>query len=76
MNAPYELAAAQPPLPGLGFGILIPLWFILVLLCFVNCVRNKELSNASKGIWILVIFLVPFFGAIGYVVAGRHGDEL
>ncbi len=70
----FTATQLHPPVPGFSLGLLIPLWLILVLLCFVNCVRNEKLSNTSKGVWILVIFLVPAFGAVGYIVAGRHGD--
>ena len=58
--------------PGLALPILA--WLILVLLCFVNCSRNKEISNVSRGVWLLVIFLIPIFGALGYLIGGRHGD--
>jgi hypothetical protein len=65
--------ADKPTGPGLALPFLA--WLILVLVCFVNCSRNKEISNVSRGVWLLVIFLIPIFGALGYLIGGRHGDR-
>lgn len=57
--------------------ILLPtlLWVLLFVLAFVKCVTNNWFSPTEKAIWILVICLAPFFGAIAYLAAYRKGKR-
>jgi hypothetical protein len=66
----------------LGFVLLI-IW-VLVL---VDAVRRPDLSTTAKVLWVLGVFILPFIGAVIYMIArpaqlddralpvtGREGD--
>lgn len=36
---------------------------------FAGIFRRHDLSGAWKAIWILVLFIIPFFGAIVYMIS-------
>jgi len=48
----------------LGYGLSI--------FCLVHCAMNKKMNGTAKGVWILVLFLIPVFGPIAYLLAGRN----
>lgn len=58
---------------GLGLSVL---FLVLIAPCIfwlwalVDCLRS-EFENNNKLIWILLIVLVPFLGAILYLTIGR-----
>jgi len=67
-------------LQNIGFAesiiIFLPLVFIVItLLCLIHCGMNQKMNGTEKGIWILVIFLIPFFGSIAYLAFGRKGSK-
>ncbi|MBK0383060.1 PLDc N-terminal domain-containing protein [Pedobacter sp. SD-b] len=49
--------------------------FFLPLIVSVMAVKdifeNKELSNNTKLIWIVLVILIPLFGAIAYFFFGK-----
>jgi len=56
--------------------IFLPLVFIVIaLLCLIHCGVNQKMNGTEKGIWILVIFLIPVIGSIAYIAFGRKGSE-
>jgi len=48
---------------------------LLMLTCLIHCGLNKKLNGTEKGIWILVIFLIPIIGSIAYLAFGRKASE-
>lgn len=60
--------------PSIGqiFWIIFSLcWFLLWLVALVDILRNDFKGQNEKLIWLLVILLVPFIGAISYFAIGR-----
>ncbi len=55
---------------ALGYFLSI-LWFMLGIAAIVDCVRS---DNPSKILWLIVIILLPYLGAILYFVLGRTRD--
>ena len=46
-------------------------WFMLIWIfisIFADIFRRNDLSGGWKAIWIIVIFIIPFFGALIYIV--------
>lgn len=76
MKQIYEHLAIAQGSSITGFGILLFAWICLAVYCFFHCASNKRISNASRGIWLLVIFLIPFLGAVGYLIGGREETEV
>jgi uncharacterized membrane protein len=47
-------------------------WFMLIwifITIFADIFRRNDLSGGWKAIWIIVIFIIPFFGALIYIIA-------
>ena len=42
------------------------IWIFISI--FADIFRRNDLSGGWKAIWILVIFIIPFFGALIYIV--------
>jgi hypothetical protein len=79
-----KIVAAFPrpagPRPGLGKGeravirvlpALIELG--LTVYCLIDCIQTPEFGvrNLPKGLWILLILIIPVVGSIAWLVAGR-----
>jgi len=47
-------------------------WFMAIwifIMVFSDIFRRRDLSGWAKGGWILLIFIVPFLGALIYLIA-------
>ena len=47
-------------------------WFMLIwifITIFADIFRRNDLSGGWKAIWIIVIFIIPFFGALIYIIS-------
>jgi hypothetical protein len=58
-------------------ALVIPL--VLAAIAFwiwmlVDCVRNRRLSESERIIWVIVICLTHWLGALIYLLAGRRGS--
>ena len=57
---------------GIGMIIMmliVLLIFLLPLIALIDILRN-EFTHSNKLIWVLVVLLFPFFGAILYFIIG------
>ncbi len=46
---------------------------VLLVWCLIECIQAPahQVRNLDKGLWILVIIIVPLIGCIAWLVAGR-----
>ena len=47
-------------------------WFMLIWIfisIFADIFRRNDLSGGWKAIWIIVIFIIPFIGALIYIIS-------
>ena len=47
-------------------------WFMLIwmfIMVFADIFRRKDLSGGAKAGWVLLIFILPFFGILIYLIA-------
>ena len=47
-------------------------WFMLIwifIALFADIFRRKDIHGGAKAGWILLIFIVPLFGALIYIIA-------
>jgi hypothetical protein len=47
-------------------------WFMLIwmfIMVFADIFRRKDLSGGAKAGWILLIFILPLFGILIYLIA-------
>ncbi len=52
--------------------IMLVLGYGLSIFCLIHCAMNKKMNGTAKGVWILVVFLIPVFGPIAYLLGGRN----
>ena len=69
------MAAAQPVL-DVPDGRRIFLLLFFVIWCFVDNFRRRDHQGLAKAGWTLLILLVPFFGALIYIVARPADAQL
>jgi heme/copper-type cytochrome/quinol oxidase subunit 2 len=55
-------------------GIFLLVFF--VIWCFVDNFRRRDHRGAAKAGWTVLILLVPFFGALIYIVARPADAQL
>jgi hypothetical protein len=46
---------------------IIAIWVFITV--FADIFRRSDIGGAAKALWILLIFVVPFFGALVYLIA-------
>ena len=47
-------------------------WFMLIwmfIMVFADIFRRQDLSGGAKAGWVLLIFILPFFGILIYLIA-------
>jgi len=54
-------------------GVVLLLFFIIW--CFVDNFRRKDHSGWAKAGWTILILLIPFIGALIYIIA-RPADAI
>lgn len=49
----------------------------LLVYCLIDCVQSQSASVRSlpKGIWIVLILVLPLFGSLGWLLAGRPANR-
>jgi hypothetical protein len=73
----------MPPLPfaafSFGDGLLTVvelafffLWIWIAVGVVFDIFRSSDLSNASKALWVLFIFILPLLGVLGYLIVRGH----
>jgi len=74
----FELLIADDPnnaavalIAVLGWIIVGIVQFILFIAALVSIVRSPRYTGGGKFLWVAVVFFAPFFGAVGWFVAGR-----
>ncbi|MEX2029675.1 MAG: PLDc N-terminal domain-containing protein [Anaerolineales bacterium] len=51
--------------------VLVGIWLLSVALCLVWLSRS-DAEGTERAIWALAIVLVPFLGALAYLIVGRR----
>jgi hypothetical protein len=55
-------------------AVLISILIVVLALdvfCFIDLYRAQEVRYLPKWVWVLIIIVAHFFGAIGYLIFGR-----
>ncbi len=55
-------------------GVVLLLFFIIW--CFIDNFRRRDLSGAAKAAWTIIILLLPFVGAVMYIIFRPPDAEL
>ena len=43
------------------------IWVLLGIFTFFNILRNRNINNGAKLLWIIIIAVVPILGSITYL---------
>ena len=68
---PSEPRAALAPLIALPFCCLALVAFIFWIWMLIDCIKNEPSEGNDKIIWVLVIVLTGWIGALIYLLARR-----
>jgi hypothetical protein len=53
---------------GGTFGLMFLFtWVLLGIYAFFNILRNRNMNNGAKLLWIIIIAVVPILGSITYL---------
>ena len=52
-------------------GLISLVLFVFWLWMLINALTNKGISGGEKVAWVLVIFFIPFIGALVYFFVGK-----
>ena len=55
----------------LFFGFIIWIW--LLITCFADIFRRRDISGFSKALWIIFLIILPYFGVLIYLIAEHQG---
>ena len=55
------------------FYILFMIIWIFIRV-FADIFRRTDIKGGMKALWIVVIFIIPFFGALVYIITRPHLD--
>src|SRR5271168_4882491 len=58
-------------LTALEFAFLF-LWIWIAVGVVFDVFRSHDLSNVSKALWLLFIFVLPLFGVLAYMLVRGH----
>jgi hypothetical protein len=70
-----------PPIAAFTFGdatltiielAFMFLWIWIAIGVVFDIFRSRDLSNGSKALWVLVIFVFPLLGVLGYLIIRGH----
>jgi len=56
--------------------ILVYFWFMVIWIfirIFADIFRRQDLTGLWKVIWVLILFWIPFFGAMIYIIVRPKG---
>jgi Short C-terminal domain/Phospholipase_D-nuclease N-terminal len=49
------------------FFLVMAIWIFIAI--FADIFRRTDLSGGMKGLWIIIIFILPFIGCLIYIIA-------
>jgi putative oligomerization/nucleic acid binding protein/phospholipase D-like protein len=58
-------------LTALEFAFLF-LWIWIAVGVIFDIFRSRDLSNSAKALWVLLIFVFPLIGVLGYLIVRGH----
>jgi len=69
--------AADYPFMGIFWSMLIFmaffLWIWIAIMIFGDIFRRRDIGGFSKALWIIFIIIIPWFGALVYLIAQHDG---
>lgn len=74
----FELFMSDRPADGTIALIVVLVWVavvvaqaVLFIAALVSILRSKRYTGGGKFLWVVVVFFAPFFGALGWFIAGK-----
>jgi hypothetical protein len=67
LTMPFGFLGLESPIHFLIIGLLFGFWIWML----VDCLKNRALRDTEKLIWVLVIVLLNWLGAVVYFFVAR-----
>lgn len=52
-----------------NYPFLVITWLLAIIVAIYWIIRYRDLSDSARAIWVLVILLIPYIGAITAILA-------
>jgi hypothetical protein len=52
-----------------NYPFLVITWLLAIIVTIYWIIRYRDLSDSARAIWVLVILLIPYIGAITAILA-------
>jgi len=49
------------------------IWIWLLIMVFSDIFRRHDIGGGVKTLWVVFVFIVPYFGAFIYLISQGHG---
>jgi hypothetical protein len=49
------------------------IWIWLLVMVFGDVFRRKDIGGGTKTLWVLLVLVMPYFGAFIYLITQGHG---
>jgi hypothetical protein len=49
------------------------IWIYLLIMVFSDIFRRHDVGGGVKALWVIFVFVVPYFGAFIYLISQGHG---
>jgi ABC-type multidrug transport system fused ATPase/permease subunit len=49
------------------------IWIWLLIMVFSDIFRRHDIGGGVKTLWVIFVFIVPYFGAFIYLISQGHG---
>jgi len=67
------MLAYDYPLLGVFWSLFIfsvfVLWIFTVIWVFIDNFRRQDHHGVAKGLWVVLIIVLPFIGVLAYIIA-------
>ena len=47
---------------------------VLFIAALITIIASKRYTGGGKFLWVLLVFFMPFFGALGWFLVGRNAQ--
>ncbi len=73
MNTSFDPSTVFTPMFFFIQGATLLVWFALVVIAIRKAIKNT--SGSATPLWILLVFFVPFLGAVTTIACVKRGNS-
>lgn len=55
-------------------NLIIVIWILSLSLSLI-WIKNSNLENITKAVWVLIVLLIPILGSLAFIIVHRLGSR-